>query len=171
MHKTWIESTFYSKLHLDYMPISLCQSYTYTNPIVNQPTSSCQLQILYPLVYSKHYIHEVSCIILKWPNHSHHPWTDYSYPLGQQCFQRELTVFQPSGSRKAVILVLSPGIGPGCRVIFPPTSWMTWLTTSALLYTSSVPIATWNGYHNNQKQLKKFPNWINFQKGFQNISK
>ena len=91
VHKTWIESTFYSKLHLDYMPISLCQSYTYTNPIVNQPTSSCQLQILYPLVYSKHYIHEVSCIILKWPNNSHHPWTDYSYPLGQQCFQNQIS--------------------------------------------------------------------------------
>lgn len=55
---------------------------------------------------------------------------------------KELTVFQPSGSRNEVILVLSPGIGPGCRVTFPPSSWVTRLTTSPLLYTSSVLIAT-----------------------------
>jgi len=30
------------------------------------------------------------------------------------------TVFQPSGSVHAVILVLMPGNGPGSRVIFPP---------------------------------------------------
>jgi len=52
-----------------------------------------------------------------------------------------LTVFHPSGSKNEVTFVLRPGIGPGCRVIFPPTSCITWLTTSALLYTSSVPIA------------------------------
>ena len=54
---------------------------------------------------------------------------------------RTLTVFQPSGSRKEVILVLIPGIGPGCRVILPPSSCVAKLTTSPLLYTSSVPIA------------------------------
>jgi len=55
--------------------------------------------------------------------------------------RERLTVFHPSGSKNEVIFVLRPGIGPGCRVIFPPTSCITWLTTSALLYTSSVPIA------------------------------
>lgn len=44
-----------------------------------------------------------------------------------------ITVFQPSGSKKATILVLIPGTGPACRVIFPPSSWVTWLTTSPLL--------------------------------------
>ena len=49
------------------------------------------------------------------------------------------TDFQPSGSVQAVILVLMPGNGPGSRVICPPFC----LTTSAVLYTSSVPIAIW----------------------------
>ena len=47
------------------------------------------------------------------------------------------TIFQPSGSKHAVIFVLMPGTGPGSRVIFPPAS----LIASAVLYTSSVPIA------------------------------
>jgi hypothetical protein len=49
-----------------------------------------------------------------------------------------LTDFQPSGSRHAKIFVLIPGSGPGSRVIFPPAA----LTASAVLYTSSVPMAT-----------------------------
>ena len=34
------------------------------------------------------------------------------------------TVFQPSGSKQAVILVLMTGKGPGSRVIVPPCSFM-----------------------------------------------
>ena len=56
--------------------------------------------------------------------------------------KKELTIFHPSGSKKEVVFVLRPGIGPGSQVIVPPSSCMTWLTTSALLYTSSVPIAS-----------------------------
>uniref|UniRef100_A0A0D9VEU2 non-specific serine/threonine protein kinase n=1 Tax=Leersia perrieri TaxID=77586 RepID=A0A0D9VEU2_9ORYZ len=43
----------------------------------------------------------------------------------------------PSGSTIDVILVLIPGNGPGSRTTCPPDSF----TTSAVLYTSSVPIA------------------------------
>lgn len=52
---------------------------------------------------------------------------------------QNLTDFQPSGSKHAVIFVLIPGKGPGSLVIFPPKSF----TASAVLYTSSVPIAIW----------------------------
>lgn len=63
--------------------------------------------------------------------------------LGGSCNLNRITVFQPSGSRHAVILVLIPGRGPGSLVIFPPQS----LIASAVLYTSSVPIAIcWDMY-------------------------